>query len=88
MLILFLFLVLILSIMFTIEPTNFKKENSWICKKLEQTCNNLTNVFDFMANIWITLRLMKSNGCVPLLIYYKILKRSHNLCQWVDTNSI
>ena len=49
MLILFLFLVMILSILFTIEPTSFKKSYFRISKKHVQTSINLTNVFDFIG---------------------------------------
>ena len=69
MLIVFLFLVMILSILFTIEPTNLKKSYSQISEKHEQNSINLTNV------------LMKSNGCVPLLNIQKNLQQSHNLRQ-------
>ena len=39
----------ILSILFTIEPTNLKKYFSWIFEKHDQTSINLTNVFDFIG---------------------------------------
>ena len=55
MLIVFLFLVMILSILITIELTNFKKSYSQISEKHKQTSINLTNVFDFMDNFRITL---------------------------------
>ena len=63
----FFFLVLILFILFTIEPTNLKKSYSWICEKHDQALINLTNVFYFIANFQITSCLMKWNGCVSLL---------------------
>ena len=69
MLIVFLFLVMILSILFTIEPTNLKKSYSQISEKHEQNSINFTNV------------LMKSNGCVLLLNIQKNLQQSHNLRQ-------
>ena len=50
------FFALILS-MFTIEP----KHNH------DQISINSTNVFNFQINFLITLGLMKSNGCMPLL---------------------
>ena len=48
MLIVFLFVVLILSLLFTIEPTNLEKSYSCISKQHDQTSINLT-VFDFIA---------------------------------------
>ena len=49
MLIVFLFLALILSILFTIEPTHLTKSySSQISEKHDQTSINLTNVFDFI----------------------------------------
>ena len=47
MLIVFLFLVSILLILFTIEPTNLKKIILEFPKKHDQTSINSTNVFDF-----------------------------------------
>ena len=41
------FLVLILSILFTIKATNLWKPYSWISKKHDQTSINLTDVFNF-----------------------------------------
>ena len=49
MLIVFLFPVLILSVLLTIEPTNLKKSYSRISEKHDQTSINLTNVFDFIG---------------------------------------
>ena len=49
MLIVFFFLVLILSIFFTIEPTDFKKSYPQITEKLDQTSTNLTNAFNFIG---------------------------------------
>ena len=49
MLIAFLFLVLILSILFTIEPTHLTKSCSRISEKHDQTSINLTHVFDFIG---------------------------------------
>ena len=46
-LIVFLFPVLILSIFFTIDRTNFKKSYSEIPKKPDQTSITLTNIFGF-----------------------------------------
>ena len=46
LLIVFLFLVLILFILFTIGPTNLKKCYSQIS---DQTFINLTNIFDFIG---------------------------------------
>ena len=48
-LIVFLFLVLILSILLTIEPTNLKKSYFRICKKDDQIFINLTNVLDYIG---------------------------------------
>ena len=58
-------------------------------QKHDETSNNL-NIFDFLGWFSITLRLMKSNGCVPLPknILHKNLWWSHILSQWVDINSI
>ena len=62
--------------MFTIELNNLEKSYSRIFKKHDQTSINLT-VFDFYKlNFRIMLRLMKSNGFVPLLnILKKIYKK-------------
>ena len=46
-LIVFLFPVLILSIFFTIDRTNFEKSYSEISKKHDQTSITLTNIFGF-----------------------------------------
>ena len=43
------FFILILSMLFTIEPTNFKKSYSGISKKHDQTSINLTNIFNFIC---------------------------------------
>ena len=65
MLIVLLFLALILSILFTIEQTNLQKSYSQISEKPPLVwLINLT----LLANFQIMLHLMKSNGCVPLLI--------------------
>ena len=48
MLIVFLFIVLILSILFTIKPKNFKKTYSRNSEKHDQASINLT-VFDFIG---------------------------------------
>ena len=53
LIVLFFFFVLILSILFTIKPTNFKKSYSWICKKHDQPSINLTNVFDLLDNVCV-----------------------------------
>ena len=42
----FLFLVMVLFILFIIEPTNLKKSYSQIS---DQTSINLTNIFEFMG---------------------------------------
>ena len=44
------FFVLILSILFIIEPNNFKKSYSWISEKQDQTSINLSNVFNFIGS--------------------------------------
>ena len=78
--ILFLLLVLILSTLSTIEPTNFKKSYSRISEKHDQTSMHLT----LYANFRILLCLMKSNGCVPLrYILHKSSKQNPNLLQRV-----
>ena len=66
--------------------------NFW---KHDQTSINLTNIYIYIyiltlfANFRITLGLMKSNGCVALLnLLHLDLQQCHNLCQWVDLNSI
>ena len=43
------FLLLFLSILFTIEPNNFKKSYSLISEKHDQSSINLTNVFNFIG---------------------------------------
>ena len=65
MLIAFFFLILIFSILFTIEPTNLKNNYSQISEKHDQI--NLTSIFDFIGYFRITVRLMESN---PLLDNY------------------
>ena len=45
------FLVLILSILFTFEPTNIEKSHYQISKKHDQTYINLTNVFDVIGYV-------------------------------------
>ena len=49
MLIVLLSLVLILPILFTVEPTNLTKSFSQICEKHDQTSINVANVFDFIG---------------------------------------
>ena len=49
MLIIFLFFVMILSLLSTVEPTNFKECYSRISEKHDQTSINLNNVFDFIG---------------------------------------
>ena len=49
MLILSLFLVLIFSLLFEMEPANFKKSCSWIYEKHDQNFINLANVFEFIG---------------------------------------
>ena len=49
MLIVFFLLVMILSILFTIEPTNFKNSYLRISEKHEQNSMNLTNAFGFIG---------------------------------------
>ena len=46
----FLFHVLILSILFTVEPTNSKNSYSQITEKHDQTSVTLANVFDFICH--------------------------------------
>ena len=70
---LFLFFVLILPILPTIEPTNYKKSYSQISKKHDQTTINLINILTLWANFRITLRLLN--------ILHKILLQSRNLRQ-------
>ena len=48
MLIMFVFFVLILSILFTVGPINLRKSYSQISEEHEQTFISLTNVFDFI----------------------------------------
>ena len=73
------FLVLILSILFTIEPTNLKNLILKFPKMHYQTSINLTDIFDFIGNFWITLGLMKPNGCMALLnILHINLQQCHN----------
>ena len=48
MLIMLLFVVLVLSLLFAIEPNNSEKSYSGISEKHDQTCINLT-VFDFIS---------------------------------------
>ena len=43
-------LVLILPILFTVEPTNLTKSYSQICEKHYQTSINVANVFDFIGS--------------------------------------
>ena len=64
MLIVFFFVVLILSRLFSIEATKLKKLYSRISKKHDQTSINLAICLTLQANFRITLPLMKSNGCV------------------------
>ena len=67
--------------MFTIELNNLEKSYSRIFKKHDQTSINLT-VFDFYKlNFRIMLRLMKSNGFVPLLVIIttqKFIRKPHS----------
>ena len=49
MLIVFLYLILILSVLLTIEPTNLKKSYSRISEKHDQISINLTNIFDSLS---------------------------------------
>ena len=53
MFIVLLFLVLILSILFTIEPTHLTKSYSRIFKKHDETSINLANVFDIVFNVFL-----------------------------------
>ena len=46
----FLFLVLTLTILFTIKPTNLKKSYSQISEIHDQNSINLTNPFDFTGS--------------------------------------
>ena len=77
MLLVFLFVVLILSVLFTIEPTNFKN----LSEKHDQTSINLNNVFDhglttlhplFLFLIYLFICLNVSISCI--LMIYKLSK--------------
>ena len=68
LLIVFLFLVFILSILFPIKPYNFKNVIlEFSKKKHDQTLLISLINLSLSSNFWITLGLMKSNGCVVLL---------------------
>ena len=73
MVIVFLFLVLVLSILLAIEPNNFKKSYSWICEKDEQTSINLTNVFDFIG---LCLNYGVFDMCLYYIYYAKIYSKA------------
>ena len=64
MLIVFFFVVLILSRLFSIEATNLKKPYSRISKKHDQTTISFAICLTLQANFRIILPFMKSNGCV------------------------
>ena len=56
-----------LSIVFTVEPTNFKNLILEFPKSMINPPLIWLLHFTFKANFPITLGLMKSNGCMPLL---------------------
>ena len=51
------FFVLIVSVLFTIKPTNFKKPYLWIFEKHNQTSINSGSVFNFICYFQIALGL-------------------------------
>ena len=64
----FPFLVLILSIFFTIDPTNLKKNLTFkFLKNMIKPPSIWSIYLTLLANFQIMLRLMKWNGFVPLL---------------------
>ena len=77
MFIVFLFVLLILSILLTIEPTNLKNSYSQISEKHEQ---NYIMCLTLKANIRIML--------CPFTKYYRKNYNSHNRRQWVVINAI
>ena len=88
-LLLFLFLVFILSVLFTIEPTNLKN----LSKKHDQTSINLT-VFDhglttsltiFLILIYLFVRL---NVSAYILMIYKYFKIRAQFAFWLNINEI
>ena len=58
---------LLVSILFTIEPTDLKKSYPQLFEKHDQTSIDLTNVFNFIGLFSNYVGLMKSNSCVPSL---------------------
>ena len=62
------FHVLILSILFTIKPTNFKKSYYQISKKTDQISINLITVYDFIG--------LLSNYLCPFTKYAKIYNKA------------
>ena len=82
LLIVLLFLVLILSTLFTIKPPTLKKISFKFQKKHDQT--SLINL-TLWVNFRITLGLMKSNCHVALLyMLYINLQQCYDLRKWVD----
>ena len=51
------FFVLIVSVLFTIKPTNFEKPDLWIFEKHNQTSINSGSVFNFICYFQIALGL-------------------------------
>ena len=85
MFIMLLLLAMILSILFTIEPTNLRKSYS----RIDQTSIILTNKFDFTGQFshYVAFDEIK---CLCAFTKYPThkLQSYHNPCQSVNINSI
>ena len=77
--IVFDFPLLILSIVSTVQPTNFKKSYSWISKKHDQTSINLTNVFDFIG--WFSVFLKRSTIPSSTYMFKVSTQNTRKTCQ-------